>query len=65
MAVQLLRYLLREEYTKNDICILTAYREQLNELESVSITLFTFLVIEPKSVTNETFFDRIASCTQS
>lgn len=34
MAVQLLRYLLREEYTTDEICILTAYREQLKELES-------------------------------
>ncbi|XP_034248596.1 NFX1-type zinc finger-containing protein 1-like [Thrips palmi] len=34
MAVQLVRYLLREEYNSDDICILAAYREQVNELES-------------------------------
>ncbi|KAK3907894.1 NFX1-type zinc finger-containing protein 1 [Frankliniella fusca] len=33
MAAQLARYLLREKYNVDEVCILTAYREQVSEIE--------------------------------
>lgn len=36
MTVQLLRYLMLRGYGASEVCILTAYREQVREIEKVS-----------------------------
>lgn len=44
MAVQLLIYLLKQGYSLNEICILTAYRQQVSEIQTVSFVLWCYLL---------------------